>query len=114
MRCAAISQVSGQLLLFCYGMEWSKAFALGVAGAFVVYYALYRDTRFRDFVEAPVRNWKILAIDLVLYLSCAGLVTALFVEPCSTRGAFFAGCGWQGLIGGTASGVDLETLRRSL
>ena len=92
-------------------IDGKPAGTLGVAGAFVVYYALYRDTRFRDFVEDPVHNWKILAVDFVLYLACAGLVTALFVEPCNARGAFFAGCGWQGLIGGAVSGADLKTLR---
>ena len=92
-------------------MEWHKAFALGVAGAFVAYYVLYRNSRIAEFLEDPALNWKTLAFDLTVFLSCGGLVTVFLAQPCTAQGAFMAGCGWLGLIGGLTAGRDLRKVR---
>ena len=94
-------------------MEWYKTFGIGLAGAFVVYCLLYRDTRFKEFIHDPRGKWKLLAFDLVIYLICGGLVTLFVVEPKTPKEAFIGGCGWQGLAGAAIAGTELSALRRS-
>jgi hypothetical protein len=74
-------------------MDWRQAFGIGVAGAFVVYMQLYRDSRISEFLDNPSQNWKVLVFDVVVYLGCGG-------------------CGWQGLAGGAVAGIELRALRK--
>ena len=89
-----------------------KAFPIGVAGAFVVYYLLYRETRFLAFIQNPRQNWRVLVFDLVVYLVCGGLVTLFLVEPKTAKDAFIGGCAWQGLVGGALAGTELKALKK--
>ena len=61
-------------------MDWRQAFGIGVAGAFVVYMQLYRDSRISEFLDSPSQNWKALVFDVVVYLGCGGLVRVFLVE----------------------------------
>jgi hypothetical protein len=93
-------------------MDWRQAFGIGVAGAFVVYMQLYRDSRISEFLDSPSENWKVLVFDVVVYLGCGGLVTVFLVEPHTAKEAFIGGCGWQGFAGSAVAGVELRALRK--
>lgn len=93
-------------------MDNLKAFFAGVAGAFVVYVSLYRETRILEFLDSPRDHWRTLLFDVVVYLGCGGLVTVFLVDPRTPKDAFIGGCGWQGLIGGALAGRELKALKR--
>jgi hypothetical protein len=93
-------------------MDWRQSFWIGLAGAFVVYVLLYRDSRISEFADNPSQNWRVLVIDLVVYLGCGGLVTVFLVDPHTAKEAFIGGCGWQGLVGGALAGTELKALRK--
>ena len=77
-----------------------SSFFIGVAGAFVVYMLMFRNTHIRVLLDDPAGNWKTFVFDFVVFLICGGLVTVFVVEPTTPKQAFLGGCGWQGLIGG--------------
>jgi hypothetical protein len=89
------------------------AFFVGVAGAFVVYCLMYRESRMLTFLADPRRKWPVLVFDLVLYLSCGGLVAAFYAEPKSLREAFIAGCAWQGIAGSLVAGAEMKAYREA-
>ncbi len=82
------------------------AFLHGIAGAFVVYYAIYRETVFVSFIKHPRQEWKGLIFDLAIYLLCGGLVAGFIAAP--GKEAFFAGGTWQGVLGGALVGYELR------
>jgi hypothetical protein len=88
-----------------------KAFWVGVVGAGVVYYLLYRDTRILEFLNHPKENWRVLCFDLFFFLTCAGALSALWGEPKTMKEAFTTGCTWQGLAGALLAGTELKILK---
>lgn len=93
-------------------MIWYKSFGAGVAGAFVVYSLLYRNTRFKTlFQKEPGHKWQVLFFDVVVYLLCGALVAMFLTDPLTTKEAFIGGCAWEGLAGGAMAGTELKTLR---
>ena len=87
-------------------MEWYESFFPALAGSGVVYALLYQRSRLDE------QNLRIVAFDLFVYLLCGGLVTTLLIEPCNVQGAFAAGAGWQGSVGGFAAGTELRVLKQ--
>lgn len=87
-------------------MDSHSAFFIGMLGAFVIYVALYRDTRIKKFIENPKTNLRVLTFDLLLYMICGGFFSLFFVSPGSSKEAFMAGATWQGAIGGTMKGIE--------
>jgi hypothetical protein len=88
-------------------------FFVGILGALLGYFILYRETRIAEFVKAPGQNWKSLLFDLVIYLVCGGLVTTFLVVPGSTKEAFTGGLAWQAIAGGAVAGTELATYKKS-
>lgn len=86
-------------------------FLSGVAGAFVVYILMYRETRIAGFASNPRENWTILFIDLVVFLAAGGLVAMFVLTSPTTKEAFIAGISWQGMVGGVFSGAEMTLLR---
>jgi len=68
-----------------------QAFSIGILGALLGYFILYRETRIAEFVKSPSQNWRFLLSDLVIYLVCGGLVTTFLVVPGSPKEAFTGG-----------------------
>jgi hypothetical protein len=95
-------------------IPWSHAFATGVAGAFVVYFVMYRETRLVEVFNDPAGKWRVLVFDLILYLMCGGLVALFWGEPKTLKEAFTTGCAWQGIAGGAMAGVELKALKGRL
>ncbi len=83
-------------------------FLLGVAGAFTAYFALYRESRFREFFENPRQHWRIFLFDMIFFLVSGGLVASFLIEPRNNKEAFMAGICWQGLVGGVVAGNELK------
>ncbi len=83
-------------------------FLLGVGGAFVAYFALYRESRFREFFAAPKKHWNTFVFDLVFFLLAGGLVAAFLIGPENNKEAFMAGISWQGIVGGVLAGNELR------
>jgi hypothetical protein len=88
-------------------------FFLGVAGAFTAYFALYRESRFRDFFTDPRQYWNTFVFDLVFFLFCGGLVATFLIAPENSKEAFMAGISWQGLVGGVLAGNELKTVKEA-
>ncbi len=86
-------------------------FLLGVAGAFTAYFALYRESRFKDFFNDPRHYWNTFVFDLVFFLFCGGLVATFLLDPQNHKEAFMAGISWQGLVGGVLAGTELKIAR---
>ena len=91
----------------------SQAFLIGVLGAFLGYLTLYRDTRIADFTKNPGANWKGLLFDVIIYLTCGGLVTAFLVVPYAPKEAFTGGLAWQAIAGGVIAGSELATYKKA-
>jgi len=89
----------------------SIAFAWGILGAFVVYYALYRHSRIAEALRSTSKR-KLLAFDLLGYLLCGGLIAVIGAE--TVREAFLIGSTWQGIAGGFASGTERELMRKHI
>ena len=89
-------------------MPKAYAFLIGVLGAFVVYFCIYREQRIALFIKDPKKNWSVFVCDLLGYLVCAGIVTVFLVAPATPKEAFMAGCAWEGLVGGAMAGIDLK------
>ena len=89
------------------------AFLVGVLGALLGYFILYRETRIAEFVKSPTQNWKALLFDLVIYLVCGGLVTTFLVVPNTPKEAFTGGLAWQAIAGGAVAGTELATYKKS-
>jgi hypothetical protein len=89
------------------------AFFVGVLGALLGYFILYRQTRLSDFIKEPGKNWKTLAFDIVIYLLCGGLVTTFLVVPGSPKEAFTGGLAWQAIAGGAVAGTELATYKKA-
>ena len=83
-------------------------FFVGMLGAFVVYFCIYRERRIMLFLKEPKRHWRVFIFDLLGYLICGGLVTIFLVEPTTSKEAFMGGCTWEGLVGGTMAGIELK------
>jgi hypothetical protein len=95
-------------------MSFLATFGCGVAGAFVTYCLIYRETRIRDFTEAPAEHWVVLFVDLFIFLGCGGLLASFMSDPqTSTRQAFITGCSWQGILGGILSGAELRAMKKA-
>jgi hypothetical protein len=90
-----------------------KYFLLGVGGAFSAYFALYRESRFRDFFTDPRQYWNTFVFDLVFFLFCGGLIATFLVDPQNAKEAFMAGISWQGLVGGVLAGNELKTVNEA-
>lgn len=89
-------------------------FLYGVAGAFVIYAFMYRETRIMEFSKNPKKNWRILFFDMMIFLVCGGLLAMfILVEP-TVKEAFMAGAGWQGIVGGFTSNLESTSLRKEL
>jgi uncharacterized membrane protein len=88
-----------------------NAFLIGVAGAFVVYIFMYRETRIREFAENPGRNWMLVLVDVFLFLLAGGLVAEFALNQPTRVQAFMTGATWQGIVGGMISGIENSTLR---
>lgn len=84
------------------------AFFVGMVGAFIVYFCIYRERRIMLFIKKPKRYWRVFIFDLLGYLICGGLVTVFLVDPTTPKEAFMGGCTWQGLVGGTMAGIELK------
>jgi hypothetical protein len=91
----------------------SHAFFIGVLGALLGYFVLYRDSRIADFVKNPRQNWRLLLFDIVIYLTGGGLVTTYLVVPGSPKEAFTGGLAWQALAGGAIAGTELATYKKA-
>lgn len=50
-----------------------SSFLIGVAGSFVVYMLMFRDTRIQVVFDDPANNWKTAIFDFVVFLICGGL-----------------------------------------
>ena len=87
-------------------MDSYFAFFVGMVGALIIYYVLYRDTRIRKVIENPKTNWRVLTFDLLFYIICGGLFTIIVISPDSIKEAFFGGVAWQGAIGGSMKGIE--------
>lgn len=83
-------------------------FFVGMLGAFVVYFCIYRERRIMLFLKEPKRHWRVFIFDLLGYLICGGLVTIFLVDPTTSKEAFMGGCTWEGLVGGTMAGIELK------
>jgi hypothetical protein len=83
-------------------------FLLGVAGAFVAYFALYRESRFREFFQNPRKYWNTFVFDLVFFMLAGGLVATFLIGPENNKEAFMAGISWQGIVGGVLAGNELR------
>jgi hypothetical protein len=94
-------------------MSFLAAFGQGVAGSFVAYCLIYRETRLREIAEAPKERWIVLFVDLFIFLCCGGLIASLGIEARNTREAFMAGCSWQGIVGGVFSRVELQAMKKA-
>jgi hypothetical protein len=90
----------------------ATAFAVGVAGAFVVYCLLYRGSRISSVLANPRKKWPLLVVDIVIYLICGGLVATFYAEPKTLKEAFTAGCAWQGLAGSLFAGTELKAYKK--
>ena len=88
-------------------------FAVGIAGAFCVYFVTYRESRIRQVIEHPKENWRVVAFDIVFFLVCGGLVAYFYSNATDVKEAFAAGAGWQGLIGGAVVGNELNIQKRT-
>lgn len=93
-------------------MENLNIFLSGVAGAFVIYILMYRDTRIHDFLKNPTENWMMLFIDFFLFLMAGGLVAAFALSKPTTKEAFIAGISWQGVVGGIFSSIEYSKLEK--
>ena len=91
-----------------------SSFLAGIAGAGVVYIALYRETRIKAVLENPGNNLSIVVVDLGLFLLAGGLVAAFLVNGPDLRQLFMAGASWQGLVGGIVSGSERSDLQEKL
>ncbi len=91
-----------------------QAFAVGVAGAFVVYIAMYRNTRIAASLSNIQKHWSLLIVDIVLFMAAGGFVAAFGIYSGKIQGAFTAGATWQGIIGGLFSGIEVDGLRKQL
>jgi hypothetical protein len=89
-------------------MGFFQSFGLGIVGAFVVYFAIYRHYRFLLFCYNPRKEWRVFVFDLLGYLICGGLVTAFLVCPETTKEGFMGGATWQGIVGGYMVGTELK------
>lgn len=87
-------------------MDSYQIFFVGMFGALVIYYALYRNTRIIKVIENPRDNWRVLTFDLLLYIICGGLVTLFYLSPDSIEKAFLGGASWQGVIGSLVKGAE--------
>jgi hypothetical protein len=95
-------------------MSFLAKFGSGVAGAFVTYCLIYRETRIKDFTEAPAEHWVVLFVDLFIFLGCGGLLASFMADPqTTTRQAFITGCSWQGILGGILSGAELRAMKKA-
>lgn len=86
-------------------------FLAGIAGALVVYVALYRQSRIKAIFENPGANSSILFVDLGFFLLAGGLVAAFLVQDGDLRQFFTAGASWQGIVGGMISGTERSDLQ---
>lgn len=89
----------------------TQSFFAGVAGAFVIYLVMYRETRIAEFAKHPGESWNVVFIDIFGFLLAGGLVAMLTLTLPSGAEAFMAGAAWQGLAGGFASGTENSKLR---
>ena|SRR5439155_27058402 len=83
-------------------------FLLGVGGAFVAYLAIYRESRFREFLKNPRKYWNTFLFDLLFFLCAGGLVAKFLIDAQNNKEAFMAGVSWQGIVGGILSGNELK------
>lgn len=87
-------------------------FFSGVAGAFVVYILMYRETRIYDFLKNPGENWMMLFVDFFLFLMAGGLVATFALTKPTAKDAFIAGISWQGVVGGLFSSLEYSNLKK--
>jgi hypothetical protein len=85
-----------------------QLFLLGVAGAFVAYFALYRESRFAEFFKDPRKRWNTLLFDMLFFLAAGGMVAKFLADPKNSKEAFMAGVSWQGIVGGVLAGNELR------
>ena len=95
-------------------LEGLARFGIGIAGAAVVYIVMYRESRLAAFAQDPAANWKLLVVDVFLFLMAGGLVATFALEDPEPRAVFLAGGTWQGLVGGMMSGSENKELRREM
>ena len=96
------------------GLGTTGIFIGGVAGAFVIYLFMYRQTRIAEFAKNPRESWRLVLVDIVLFLAAGGLVAAFTLTDPSGTEAFMAGATWQGIVGGLASGTENTELRGNI
>jgi len=92
-------------------MEKLITFLGGVAGAFVVYILMYRDTRISEFLKNPRGKCMLVIVDFFLFLVAGGLVAMFLLSQPTLKDAFIAGVSWQGVVGGLFSSVEYSKLR---
>ena len=89
-------------------------FLIGVAGSFVIYLMMYRETRVSEFLKNPAEKWKLVIIDFFLFLTAGGLVATFALTEPTAREAFVAGISWQGVVGGIFTSMENEKLRNDV
>lgn len=92
-------------------MENLNIFLSGVAGAFVIYILMYRETRINEFLKNPGEKWMLVIVDFFLFLTAGGLVAMFALSKPTAKEAFIAGISWQGVVGGLFSSLEYTKLR---
>lgn len=88
-----------------------STFLSGVAGAFVIYILMYRESRIFEFIKNPRDKWMLVVFDFILFLVAGGLVAMFVLSKPTAKEAFIAGVSWQGVVGGVFSSIEYSKLR---
>lgn len=81
-------------------MNAYSSFFIGILGSFVVYFALYRDSRISLAIKRPKTHLRMLVFDILFFFICGGIVTIFLVQPITPKEAFLGGATWNGITGG--------------
>lgn len=88
-------------------MNSISTFFIGILGAFVVYVAIYRETRVMLAIRMPKKYIRLLIFDFFLYFICGGIVAVYLVQPVTVKEAFLGGATWNGITGGIITQCQL-------